>query len=181
MSKTLLYLEDDDALAYVTARALKQRGFEVHHYANNNAATEALNVRSFQYALLDLKIGQDTSLELIQQIKQHSNIPIVIITGYATVRTAVLAMKLGAINFLSKPCSIEEIELALHDKTESHKLVNEDTIERPSLKNTEWEAIQKALDDNDGNISAAARQLKLHRRTLQRKLQKRHLDDEFGP
>ncbi len=172
--KTLLYLEDDEALAFVTKRALQKRNFEVVHFATIESLQTDLNEYQFDCALLDLKIGNQTSLNMIQEIhQQNPMIPIVLLTGYGSIRTAVEAMRLGAINFLSKPSSINSIISALeNDLVQIEKSEN---IESPSLKNQEWEAIQQALKENDGNISATARQLKMHRRTLQRKLQKKQL------
>ncbi len=171
----LLYLEDDEALAFVTQRALTRKGFTVTHYTTVEAVELAFQDNShdqlWQYALLDLKLGNNSSLELIKQIKQHLNIPIVLLTGYGSITTAVQAMKSGAINYLSKPCSINDIIAALYDRNATTEISKE--IEKPSLKCQEWEAIQQSLKDNDGNVSATAKQLKMHRRTLQRKLQKR--------
>ncbi len=174
--KHLLYLEDDEALAFVTCRTLEKRRYLVDHFADIDAVRAALAQKAYRYALLDLKIGNNTSLGLIRDIKQRYDIPIVLLTGYGSIRTAVQAMKLGAVNFLSKPCSTEEIISALEDQPFLDAATTDKPVAGPSLKSTEWEAIQKALDDNGGNISAAARQLRLHRRTLQRKLQKRHLE-----
>lgn len=180
-NNTLLYLEDDEALAYVTKRSLEKRGFQVHHALTLGSLRQSIQNVTFTYALLDLKIGRDTSMELITEIKKTKDVPIVILTGYGTVRSAVQAMKLGAINFLSKPCTIDEIIKALlevetnNETTVKNTSANE-TLEKPSLKAIEHETIQRVLDENEGNISAAARQLKMHRRTLQRKLQKRHID-----
>lgn len=170
----ILYLEDDEALAFVTQRALERRGFSVSHYLTRENVQQTLGQQTFDYALLDLKIGNQTSLDLITEIHQHyPNIPIVILTGYGSIRTAVEAMRLGAINFLSKPCSIDEIIHALQNQAIADKPTAEAELKTPSLKNQEWELIQKALDENNGNISATARQLQMHRRTLQRKLQKK--------
>jgi two-component system, response regulator RegA len=170
----MLFVEDDEALAFVTKRSLEKRGYTVHWFSNLRDARAQLSEFPLDYALLDLKVGKDSSLEFIGQVKQaHPKVPIVLITGYGSIATAVQAMKLGAVNYLTKPCSVEQILAAL--KNESTSTVPEDSaeIEALSLRRVEWETIQRALDDNDGNISAAARQLKMHRRTLQRKLQKR--------
>ncbi len=176
--QTLLYLEDDDALAFVTKRALEARHYKVEHFSNLSDARRGLAERDFHCALLDLKIGNDTSLRFIQQIKARLNIPVVLITGYGSIRTTVQAMRLGAINYLSKPCSISDIVTALSD-AEFHNASDQSSaqrhVEAPSLRRQEWEAIQRALEQNDGNISATARQLKMHRRTLQRKLAKKVL------
>ena len=168
------YLEDDTALASVTQRALEKRGFKVTHAANLDQLRQHAAKKDYDRVLLDLKIGNDTSLPLIKEIYQIKAAPIVVLTGYGTIRTAVQAVKLGAINFLSKPCPIDEVLAAFEDEEETADVELEDA-DKPSLKAMEWEVIQQALDDNEGNISAAARQLKMHRRTLQRKLKKKHI------
>jgi two-component system, response regulator RegA len=173
----LLYLEDDDALAFVTQRALTRRGYAVTHYATLAAASEGIAAIQFDGAVLDLKIGNQTSLEFIASLKQQQDIPIVLVTGYGSIQTAVQAMKLGAINYLTKPCSIAEIVQALDETAHVQVAPEPVEISTPSLRRLEWEAIQKALDENTGNISATARQLKMHRRTLQRKLNKKMLDE----
>ncbi len=176
--QTLLYLEDDDALAFVTKRALEARHYDVEHFSNLSDAEQRLAERDFHCALLDLKIGNETSLRFIQQIKARQDIPVVLITGYGSIRTTVQAMRLGAINYLSKPCSISDIVAALTD-AEFHNGSDQSSAQRhvevPSLRRQEWEAIQRALEQNEGNVSATARQLKMHRRTLQRKLAKKVL------
>lgn len=170
----LLFVEDDEALAYVIKRALERRGFSVHWFGELREARVKQVELPLDYALLDLKVGKETSLDFIAQVKQsHPDIPIVLLTGYGSIATAVQAMKLGAMNYLTKPCSIEHIVAALNNKTPSAASDDSVEVETPSLRRAEWEIIQKALDENQGNISATARQLKMHRRTLQRKLQKR--------
>ncbi len=176
MSNRILYIEDDTALATVMTRAMMQRGYEVSHYDNLESLRAALPQLQFSFALLDLKIGNDNSLQVIEDIRAVAEVPIIILTGYGTIRSAVQAMKLGAINFLTKPCGVDEVLAALQDGVDSK--YDNVPLEKPSLKSVEWEAIQKALDDNQGNISAAARQLKIHRRSLQRKLSKRHIDND---
>lgn len=172
----LLLVEDDDALAFVTKRALERRDYTVHWFSDLPSARAKLARLTLDYAVLDLKIGQESSLEFIGQIKQaHPKVPIVLITGYGSIATAVQAMKLGAINYLTKPCSVEQILTALKDDEMPSE---SEPIEAPSLRRVEWETIQNALEENDGNISATARQLKMHRRTLQRKLQKKPLDND---
>ena len=101
------------------------------------------------------------------------------LTGYGSIATAVKAIKSGAHNYLTKPVSVDDILSAFDEASEHSNDLHsvESMIKSPSLKQIEWESIQKALDANNGNISATARQLKMHRRTLQRKLQKKPLDN----
>lgn len=172
----LLLVEDDDVFARVISRALTQRDFEVSH-AKDIAGTNALlETTQFDYAILDLNLGSETSLALIQPLKNsNAQMRILVLTGYASIATAVDAIKLGADNYLAKPADTEEILSALMGGSEDAPSRNQDTstLEPMSVRRLEWEHIQKVLKENDGNISATARQLKMHRRTLQRKLQKR--------
>lgn len=175
--KSLLYLEDDPALAFVTKRFFQDAGYRVHHASDLDTLRQLIPGRDYHYCLLDLKIGNQSSLTMIQEIKAANNVPIVVVSGYGTIRTAVRAMKLGAIDFLSKPCSLTDV-LQAFDELSAPQAPPTDSrsSEALSLKAVEREAIQKALDDNNGNVSAAARQLNMHRRTLQRKLQKKHTE-----
>lgn len=170
----LLFVEDDETLAFVIKRALEKRGYCVYWFGELSEAREQQARLPLNFALLDLKVGKETSLDFIAQLKQtHPDLPIVLLTGYGSIATAVQAMKLGAINYLTKPCSVEQIVAALKNDAFSVPVEESTEVDAPSLKRVEWEVIQKALDENEGNISATARQLKMHRRTLQRKLQKR--------
>ena len=173
--KNLLYLEDDDALSAATIRAFEKRGFSVHHYKKSSDALTPIQNLSFSHALLDLRLEDDSSIYLIPEIKKHSaKARIVVFTGYASIATAVQAIKLGATNYLSKPASISEIISAFEDETEENSNQHTEPDAEPmSVKRLEWEHIQRALIENNGNISATARQLNMHRRTLQRKLQKK--------
>lgn len=172
----LIYVEDDAALAKVTSRVLSRHGITVSHFDNIADAKRMTEDASFDWALLDLKVGQETSLELVSHLKQKQPCTrIIVLTGYGSIATAVRAMKSGAHNYLTKPVSVEEILLAFREEAgeTGTNAVDEAGFEGPSLKQVEWDTIQKALDENDGNVSATARQLKMHRRTLQRKLQKK--------
>lgn len=170
MTNKVFYVEDDQALAAMTQRALQRRGFDVVHYANLADAQAAINSGNYSHALLDLKLDDGNSLTLISDlVGRHDNIKILLLTGYASIATAVQAIKLGAHDYLPKPASIDEILKAFGEK-DVQTMATDDPI---SLKRLEWEKIQQALIDNNGNISATARQLKMHRRTLQRKLDKR--------
>jgi two-component system, response regulator RegA len=167
----LLFLEDDHALATVTQRALTQRGFDVQHYQSIEETLKGMHNGHYQYALLDLKLDDGTSLNLIEEfVKTWPDIKIVVLTGYASIATAVQAIKYGAANYLSKPASIDQILRAFDEQDDPA-----DEASAMALGRMEWEYIQQALQDNDGNISATARQLKMHRRTLQRKLSKKPL------
>ncbi|MBC6906985.1 response regulator [Saccharophagus sp. K07] len=169
----ILYVEDDATLASVTTRALTRRGFDVVHYESISAARSGSQLQEFTWALLDLKLEDGSSLELIGLLlDKNPDIKIVVLTAYASIATAVQTIKLGATNYLSKPATIDQILQAFEN--DAPTCADEaDTAHVVPLRRIEWEHIQKALADNAGNISATARQLKMHRRTLQRKLAKK--------
>lgn len=172
----LLLVEDDEVFSRVMSRALDHRGYEVSHAANGQDALKLIGEKRFSYAILDLNLGGHTSLSLISPLKKSNpDLRILILTGYASITTAVEAIKLGADNYLAKPADADEILAALLDENQPNAMSEQDPtqMEPMSVRRLEWEHIQKVLNENDGNISETARQLKMHRRTLQRKLQKR--------
>jgi len=168
-----LLVDDDSTFTEVMARGLTRRGFEVQSCHNANQAL-ALN-RSWQpqRILLDLNMpGISGLVALPSLLKTNPGVAIVILTGYSSIATAVEATKTGAANYLCKPATIDEVLRAFDDDP-----TNDQSSEVPSdpisVDRLEWEHIQRVLQDNSGNISATARALNMHRRTLQRKLQKR--------
>lgn len=170
---SLLLVEDDKVFAHVIGRALRQRGLAVLHAASLDEATAMLDEQDYDLAVLDLNLGGHSSLPLIPVLKElFPGIHILVLTGYASIATAVDAIKLGADNYLAKPADADEILAALSTEKSAH--LDDAAVQEPmSVRRLEWEHIQKVLKENDGNISETARQLKMHRRTLQRKLQKR--------
>lgn len=175
MKNRLLILEDDESLGEVTKAALERRQYDVVWVTDTNQARKAISEQAFDFAVLDLKLENETSLNFIPDLKAcFPDIKILMLTGYASIATAVEAVKKGATNYLPKPANVTEILDALSVTNE----VSEEVEENPedlsvmSPKRLEWEHIQRVLTKNDGNVSAAARELNMHRRTLQRKLQK---------
>ncbi|MGB4248823.1 MAG: response regulator transcription factor [Pseudohongiellaceae bacterium] len=170
----MLLVEDDEVFAHVICRAMRQRGYQIVHAASLPAATQCMETEVFDHAILDLNLSGHSSLPLIPLLKQlNPAMQILVLTGYASIATAVEAIKLGANNYLSKPADADEILAALVQDSEGGT-ENSASIQEPmSVRRLEWEHIQKVLKENDGNISETARQLKMHRRTLQRKLQKK--------
>lgn len=171
-AQTILIVDDDPAFTEVLCRALSRRGFLVETANSAEQALELLDDIAPDRAILDLKMTGASGLTLIPTLKERfPALEILILTGYSSIATAVEAMKLGACNYLCKPASVEEILAAFEDQSPNPQ--QEPAAQPPSLDRLEWEHIQKVLTENDGNISATARQLGMHRRTLQRKLQKR--------
>ena len=172
-SAELLLVDDDPTFCQVLAGALERRGFRVQ-VAHNAIDGFALAQRGAPaYAVVDLKMPGPSGLELVQQL--HALDPhtrIVVLTGYASIATAVEAVKLGAVHYLAKPADADEIVAALQRSDSGHTDVA--VAARPlSVDRLEWEHIQKVLQECAGNISETARRLGMHRRTLQRKLTKR--------
>ncbi|MBT7950614.1 MAG: response regulator transcription factor [Gammaproteobacteria bacterium] len=170
--KTLLLVDDDEIFCQVLARAFTNRGMQTS--VANNASSALAYAESIkpEFAVVDLRMPDCSGLELIPQLlKIHPSMKVIVLTGYASISTAVEAIKLGAVHYLTKPTDADEIMSALTAESgNSAALVRDKPL---SLDRLEWEHLQKVLGDCDGNISAAARQLGMHRRTLQRKLSKR--------
>jgi two-component system, response regulator RegA len=172
----LLLLDDDETFCMVLEEALQKRNFDVYVAHTLQQGMELARHVEPEYAVIDLRIGQDSGLAMAKfLVELDDNTRVVILTGYASVATAVEAIKLGAVHYLTKPADADEIVAALH-KDEGDPTV--EIKDRPlSVKRLEWEHLQKILAEHDGNISAAARALNMHRRTLQRKLEKRPVKD----
>lgn len=172
MNKRILIVDDDELFCQVLASALENRGFETkqaHDFENSQNLIQQWHA---DYAVVDLRIGQYSGLKVCQMLLQRqADIRIVILTGFASIATAVEAIKLGVIQYLTKPTDVETILKAL---TQDQANLDVKIPSKPlPVKRLEWEHLQKVLAENKGNISKAAEQLGMHRRTLQRKLQKK--------
>ncbi len=170
-----LVLDDDPTLGPLTCRGLTKRGFAADWAADVAAAMALCQRQPYQYAVLDLRLAEGTSLPLIPWLKsQFPDIQILMLTGFASIATAVSAIKSGACNYLPKPASLTEVLGALGvEAGNSAPAAPPQGDDVMSSRRLEWEHIQQVLQQNQGNVSAAARQLHMHRRTLQRKLQKK--------
>ena len=168
----LLLVDDDEVYCEVLGDALTARGYQVSIAHNLMDALELARQTEPEYAVVDLRIGTESGLELVKKLSAlDDNTRIVMLTGYASVATAVESIKLGAVHYLAKPATADEVVAALHREEGDPGVA---PAEHPlSVKRLEWEHLQKVLTEHDGNISAAARALNMHRRTLQRKLAKR--------
>lgn len=167
----LLIIEDDINLASTLARRLTKQSFtcEVAH----NQSDALLTARKLlpDFVLLDMKLGDDNGLALIKPLR--SLLPqthIVLLTGFASIATAVEAMRLGANDYLTKPVDMATLLKALNTEPVASNVIDDAVM---SPERLEWEHIQQVLHSNNGNVSVTARQLNMHRRTLQRKLQKK--------
>ena len=167
-----LVVDDNQAFCQVLSRVLIRQGHSVC-IANNGQQTaeHCDNDSAIERVILDLKLEQESGLSILVDIKQRlPSAEVLILTGYSSISTAVEAIKLGAVNYLCKPASAEDIVQAF---SASNKPIESISATPTSVNRLEWEHIQRVLKDNDGNISATARSLGMHRRTLQRKLQKK--------
>ncbi len=170
--RRLLIVDDDPAYCEVLARAMTRRGLATRHALDIAGATALLDEQDFSHAIVDLRIGDESGLEMTRILHARSaDTRILILTGYASIATAVEAIKLGAMHYLTKPASADEILTGFASEQGDSRLPPPATS--PSPKRLEWEYLQRVLLENHGNISATARQLGMHRRTLQRKLAKK--------
>ncbi len=171
----VLVIEDDETFNAVLSRALTRHGFEVARATNAEAALDAARAALPDAVVLDLNLGSSSGLHLIRPLLDIAPAcRIVVLTGYASIATAVEAIKLGATQYLAKPVEVEAIVAAFETDEESVPAAEAALPSDPlSVSRLEWEHIQRVLLENDGNISSTARALKMHRRTLQRKLAKR--------
>lgn len=169
----VLLIDDDTTFVHVLTRALTARGFDVRGAGDSASALAACAEHRPKYAVLDLKLGSESGLGLIPRLlAAQPGLRILLLTGYASIATAVEAIKRGAHDYLAKPVDADQVVQALLGESR-HAEAAELPDAPPPLKRLEWEHIQRVLADCEGNISEAARRLGLHRRTLQRKLAKR--------
>ena len=169
----LLLVDDDERFAGRLARALRDRGFAVRVSHSHAEAMALAAERPVAFAVVDLKLPDQSGLQVVHDLlERRPGARIVVLTGYGSVTTAVDAGRLGAIHYLAKPADADMVLAAFGRSDPLHAAPLPDDYAPPSLARTEWEHIQRVLQDCGGNISEAARRLGLHRRTLQRKLDK---------
>lgn len=171
---SLLVVDDDDAFRSRLARALEDRGFEVRTAADPAQAVAVARGDSPEFAVVDLRMPNGSGLELVRDLKAiDPATKIVVLTGYGSIASAVEAVRLGATHYLSKPATVDEILAAFRrDDVPPLTALDASPDTTPSLARAEWEHMNRVLTDCAGNVSEAARRLGLHRRSLQRKLQK---------
>lgn len=175
--RLLLIVEDDEAFARTLQRSFSRRGWRMQHAAHLEAVRQVLEGEKPTHAVVDLKLaGGASGLACVQVL--HEAVPdmvIVVLTGFASIATAVEAIKLGAHHYLTKPANTDDIEAAFERAPEGTTEV--ELTERPtsSIKTLEWERIHEVLVETGFNISETARRLGMHRRTLARKLEKQRV------
>ncbi len=164
-TRTILVIDDDDIFRRRISRAFRDRDHNVLEACNFSEAHAQLQQAHVDWILLDLKLGDESGLSLLGELSNVSDAKVVILTGYGTIATAVEAVKLGAVNYLTKPVDADSVLCAFEGNDPSR-------IETPNLAQVEWDHIQRVINDHSGNISRASKALGLHRRSLQRKLAK---------
>ncbi|WP_417565166.1 response regulator transcription factor [Marinobacter sp.] len=164
-----LLIDDDDAFLQVLQRSLSRQGIESRLARSHQEAREALVASNVHRCVLDLNLAGESGLQLLPELLDMSpDLEVLVLTGYGSIATAVEAMRRGAVNYLCKPVTVNQL-LAGFEPLDGLPDLRKAP---PSVEEMEWEHIQRILSDNDGNVSATARALNMHRRTLQRKLQK---------
>ena len=167
----LLLVDDNENHCWALSRAFEKRGYTVKAAHSAPAASRLLEEWLPDYAVVDLRMPGPTGLTLIPKLKAaQPDVLIVVLTGYASIATAVEAIKLGATQYLVKPVDANAVEFAFHHSGVNTSPPGDDSL--LSVERMEWEYIQRVLAEHGGNVSATARALKMHRKTLQRKLGK---------
>ena len=174
--RLLLIVEDDAAFARTLSRSFERRGYEVLMAADAGQVTALLKDHSPGYAVVDLKLaGGASGLACVQMLHEHdATMLIVVLTGYASIATAVEAIKLGACHYLAKPANTDDIEAAFA-RRQGDADVEVTERQTANIKTLEWERIHEVLAETGFNISETARRLGMHRRTLARKLEKQRI------
>ena len=169
---TILVVEDDDAFRAILVQALEARGYDVRGVADAGSALAAARQDSPEMAVVDLRLGSESGLDVVRELKAiDSSTAIVVLTGYGSIATALESIRLGALHYLTKPTDPDRILAAFERGLAARP--RDLSIDTPSLARVEWEHLQRVLTDCGGNISEAARELGMHRKSLQRKLAKR--------
>jgi len=169
----MLLVDDDAVLRERLAKAFRERGFEVRTAGSYEEAVTLARVESPEYAIVDLRMPGKGGLELVKALHEIDvQTRILVLSGYGSVATAVDSIHLGAVNFVTKPADAEDLLAAFERSDREDPTVSTEGYRAPSLARAEWEHIQRVLTDCGGNVSEAARRLGIHRRSLQRKLQK---------
>jgi two-component system response regulator RegA len=168
---SLLLVDDDEAFLRRLGRAMERRGFRVEMAGSVAQAIEAIAARPPAYAVVDLRLGDGNGLDVVERLRERrEDARVIVLTGYGAIASAVAAVKIGAIDYLSKPADAAEVTQALL----ARKGELPEPPENPmSADRVRWEHIQRVYEMCDRNVSETARRLGMHRRTLQRILAKR--------
>ena len=172
-ARTLLVVDDDEALRTRLVRAFAARGFEARGAADADQALAMATADSPELAVVDLRMPGSSGLQLVRELVAIDRATrVVVVTGYGSIATALEAIRLGAVHYLTKPADADQILAAFEPQTGEPEPEAAAAFEVASLARAEWEHIQRVLTDCGGNVSQASRLLGIHRRSLQRKLSK---------
>ncbi len=170
-NKSLLIVDDDNPFRERLARAMEKKGFEVFQAESVQKGIDSVKAKNPGFAVVDLRLNDGNGLEVVKEIQsKNSESRIIMLTGYGNIPTAVAAIKEGAIDYLAKPADADDIEAALKAPYTS---TPEPPINPMSADRVKWEHILRVYELCNRNVSETARRLKMHRRTLQRILQKK--------
>ena len=166
----LLILDDDEILLRRLSKSMESFGFEVTAVSSIEEAEEIIEKTIFDTAVLDLKLADGSGLSIVKKLSSSNpKCRAIMLTGFGNIATAVAAMKVGAIDYLPKPASAEQIKNALVDYDKPLPPPPDDPMSADRVK---WEHIQRVFEQCNRNVSETARRLRMHRRTLQRILNK---------
>ena len=170
MKKELLIVDDDFPFRLRLSKSMEKKEFIVESFSNSEQTKKRLKEKKFDFAIVDMRLEDGSGLELIKFIKSiHPNTKSLLLTGYGNIATAVAAIKSGAIDYLPKPAEIDQIFEALTTSKEALPLPPENPMTADRVR---WEHIQRVFIQCNRNVSETARKLRMHRRTLQRILNK---------
>ena len=176
MSSNVLLIDDDRVFTQTLGMALQRRGYSVTAVNEESGIDAAVAADDYDHILLDLMLGDVSTISRIPALcAEQPEARLIMLTGYASIPATVQALRSGAVNLLAKPVGVREVVAAMEEEAaDSRETVSDVShLSHMGLKRLEWEHIQRVLAEHDGNVSAAARSLGMHRRTLQRKLEKR--------
>jgi two-component system response regulator RegA len=169
IAPTILVVEDDDAFRSILVSALESRGYDVFAVSDGASALAAARKDSPEMAVVDMRLPDISGLDVVKGLKEIDRATnVVVLTGYGSIATALEAVRLGATHYLTKPTDADRILAAFERGLAARP--RELPLETPSLEQVEWEHLNRVLTDCGGNVSEAARELGMHRRSLQRKL-----------
>jgi len=172
--KSILIVDDEDFFRDRLVRAFARRGYRAAGAADHGAAMTIIRSERPDLGVFDLKMPGKSGLDLLRDaLGAHPEMEIIVLTGYGSIATAIDAVKAGALSYLAKPADVDDLLAAFaRESTRAAAAPAPGEFTAPSLARTEWEHINRVLNDCGGNITAAAKRLDIHRRTLQRKLRK---------
>jgi two-component system response regulator RegA len=171
LATSLLLVDDDDVFRTRLARALRDRGFDVHDFGDPALALAHAERDPPELAVVDLRMPDASGLDMVQALKRlEPATRIVVLTGYGSIATALEAVRLGATHYLTKPATVNDIVKSFDGLAAPAARREPDGV--PSLARVEWEHINRVLTECQGNVTRAAQMLHMHRRSLQRKLAK---------